>query len=72
MAQTSTAAKTTLVFAANLVGSKHRHRGVGSFAGVATDASLRRELLTFLRMSPGLCREGVEVHIVHDLSLIHI
>ena len=68
------AADGTILLAAYLVGAHNLHKGPGSFSGTEDRqvASLYRELGVFLGMSPGVCRNGVEMHVVHDLSLIHI
>ena len=57
----------TIVLAAYLTSAKIAHVGQGSFAGANSTSGLLTELDNFIGMSPGLCRDGVQVHVVHDL-----
>lgn len=60
---------TAVVLAAYLVGSSNLHHGPGSFVSTATGVrGLYDTIDNFIGMSPGLCRAGVQVHIVHDVA----
>ena len=72
---------TTIVLAAYLVGTPNQHHSPGAFDGKMALAaskwpdgrpgkgSLVMEIALWLGMSPGLCRRGVEAHIVHDAPI---
>ena len=57
-----------VVLAAYLVGTRNIHNGPGSFTTTSNANGLYWAIDTFLGMSPGLCRTGVQVHIVHDVG----
>jgi hypothetical protein len=67
----------SVLLAAYLV-STSKHHGAGSFAGgvsfddKAHPQTLKTMLDTFIGMSPRLCREDVEVHVVHDLPNVSL